>query len=253
MMRPKAWMGVKRPHLSIEQRSSSIRLLVGVVTFGLVASSGVNQAAAGQSVRADLHGGGFQRAAGALLALGLISGLQHPAAADPPQWAPAHGRRAKAERHEGLVFARGYGMPPGIARKGCERDFTAEGALGTLLGGLVGGVLGSTIGDGNGRIAATMGGAVLGGLAGGQVGASMAPADHLCVAKALEFVNDSQPIAWRNPDNGASYQVTPVRTERRAGGGYCREYNTTATIGGTVQRVYGTACRQPDGSWQLVE
>ena len=32
----------------------------------------------------------------------------------------------------------------------------------------------------------------------------------------------------------------------------CREYRTTATIAGRRQHLYGTACRQPDGSWQRV-
>ena len=30
----------------------------------------------------------------------------------------------------------------------------------------------------------------------------------------------------------------------------CRDYRTTATIEGRQQQLYGTACRQPDGSWQ---
>ena len=35
-------------------------------------------------------------------------------------------------------------------------------------------------------------------------------------------------------------------------GRYCREYTTEAVVGGRTKQVYGTACRQPDGSWQLV-
>lgn len=37
----------------------------------------------------------------------------------------------------------------------------------------------------------------------------------------------------------------------RADDGYCREYQRSATIGGTVQQMYGTACMQPDGSWRI--
>ena len=33
---------------------------------------------------------------------------------------------------------------------------------------------------------------------------------------------------------------------------YCREYQSTARINGTAQRTHGTACQQPDGSWQIV-
>ncbi|MDF1793160.1 MAG: hypothetical protein P1U88_14685 [Thalassobaculaceae bacterium] len=32
-------------------------------------------------------------------------------------------------------------------------------------------------------------------------------------------------------------------------GRYCREYQSTAVIGGQRQQIYGTACRNPDGSW----
>jgi hypothetical protein len=32
----------------------------------------------------------------------------------------------------------------------------------------------------------------------------------------------------------------------------CREYQTTVTLGGAPQSVHGTACLQPDGSWQMV-
>ncbi len=33
---------------------------------------------------------------------------------------------------------------------------------------------------------------------------------------------------------------------------YCREYTKNVTVGGRVQQSYGTACQQPDGSWQVV-
>ena len=33
---------------------------------------------------------------------------------------------------------------------------------------------------------------------------------------------------------------------------YCREYQQTITIVGKTQKGYGTACLQPDGSWQLM-
>ena len=32
----------------------------------------------------------------------------------------------------------------------------------------------------------------------------------------------------------------------------CREYQSTATVGGAQQQTYGTACLQPDGSWRIV-
>lgn len=35
------------------------------------------------------------------------------------------------------------------------------------------------------------------------------------------------------------------------GGDYCREYTQSLTIAGKTQKGYGTACLQPDGSWEL--
>jgi len=54
-----------------------------------------------------------------------------------------------------------------------------------------------------------------------------------------------------NPDNGHTGAVTPVRTYQASSGGDCREYETTVTVGGKLERGYGTACRQPDGSWHV--
>ena len=46
--------------------------------------------------------------------------------------------------------------------------------------------------------------------------------------------------------------VAPVASAPQAAPD-CREATTTVVIGGRQQRVYGTACRQPDGSWHLVD
>lgn len=33
---------------------------------------------------------------------------------------------------------------------------------------------------------------------------------------------------------------------------YCREYSRTAVVDGAPVEIYGTACRQPDGSWRIM-
>lgn len=35
-------------------------------------------------------------------------------------------------------------------------------------------------------------------------------------------------------------------------GRYCREYQAVSKIAGTSQQTYGTACMQPDGSWEII-
>ncbi len=33
----------------------------------------------------------------------------------------------------------------------------------------------------------------------------------------------------------------------------CQEYTKLVTIGGESETIYGTACRQPDGTWDIVQ
>jgi surface antigen len=169
-----------------------------------------------------------------------------PAKADPPPWAPAHGWRAKHHRGDDDDEGprRVYVMPYGLSERTCHRDL-----IGAAIGGAAGGLAGSQIGRGNGRTAATIGGVVIGALVGGAVGRAMDDVDQACVGQVLEHVPDRERIGWRGHESG--YAVVPTRTYQNAGR-YCREYQTEATVGGRVQSVYGTACRQSDGSWQIV-
>lgn len=122
---------------------------------------------------------------------------------------------------------------------------------GTLVGGVAGGLLGSQFGGGGGRIAATIIGAGAGAFIGNRIGHSMDETDRL---KAQEALNDNrvgQSSTWKNPDNGNTYTVTPTKTYKKDNT-YCREFTQTATIADKPQQIYGTACRQPDGTWKVV-
>ena len=69
---------------------------------------------------------------------------------------------------------------------------------------------------------------------------------------ALEYARTDETTTWRNPDTGDSEAVTPYNTYQTSEGRYCREFIKTVTIAGEQQQAYGTACRQPDGSWEIV-
>jgi surface antigen len=69
---------------------------------------------------------------------------------------------------------------------------------------------------------------------------------------ALENNRTNQASTWVNPDTGVSGTVVPVRTFQNNQGQPCREFQRTILIGGREERGYGTACRQPDGSWRIV-
>ena len=136
-------------------------------------------------------------------------------------------------------------------------DYGTKQTVGALAGAGAGGLLGAQIGDGEGRLAATAAGTVLGAFLGNEVGKSLDRADRAYASdaqyQALEYAPAGDQIAWQNPDNGHYGSVTPVRTYQVASGQYCREFQQQAAIGGEIREVYGTACRQPDGSWQVVD
>ncbi len=166
--------------------------------------------------------------------------------AEPPPWAPAHGYRAKNPD-----FGAQYQYPD-IDLGTCNRGLSSSQLVGGALGAIVGGLLGSKVGKGKGKLAATAAGTLLGALAGASLAQSMDTADNECIRKALDAAPDQQEVAWQNPDANAQYKVTPVKSYNARDGRYCREYITEAVVGGRTEQVYGTACRQPDGAWQIV-
>lgn len=201
------------------------------------------------------HGTRRLGAAAMALLLAAASWPAAPALADPPPWAPAHGWRAKHHHHHHhhhdededvrVIAPPTVVMPYGLARGTCYRDM-----IGAALGGAAGGLVGSHIGKSSGRTAATIGGVLLGLFVGGSIGRAMDEADQACVGQVLEYVPDHRTVVWQGP-NQQGYWVTPVRSYDAGGGRYCREYRSQAVIAGRPQSVYGTACRQPDGSWQI--
>ena len=125
-------------------------------------------------------------------------------------------------------------------------------AVGGLGGAVAGGLLGSALGGHTGGVVA---GVLLGGLVGGAVGNVLDQRDHELATRnamrTLEYAPTGQTSTWSNPDNGHAGNFTPTRTYQEPSGRYCREYQQEITVGGQRHQSYGTACRQPDGSWQI--
>ena len=44
--------------------------------------------------------------------------------------------------------------------------------------------------------------------------------------------------------------LSPIKAQAKE---YCREYTKTISVGGRAVQGYGTACRQRDGSWEVVK
>ena len=133
---------------------------------------------------------------------------------------------------------------------GCQSMSNQD--VGVLTGGVAGGLLGSTIGSGNGKILAIAAGTIAGAIIGGSIGKNMDENDRTRMNRALDNNAVGQPTYWQNTNSGADYEVVPVKNVTYQGNQYCREYRTVAKIAGKRQQMYGTACRQPDGTWQAV-
>jgi len=201
----------------------------------------------------------------AAVALGAFSAP--PVLADPPPWAPAYGyrdhdddwgheyKKKKHHKKHGKThkkyeayddFDRGF--PSAIRLGRCDRE-----RIGTVIGAATGGLLGANIGKGDGRLVAVGAGTLLGAIVGGALDRGMDQVDAHCVVQSLEYASDGERVVWRNPDDGARYEVTPVETRDMGGGAYCRTYETTVTIDGRTEIVRGRACREPDGRWRIVK
>lgn len=138
----------------------------------------------------------------------------------------------------------------------CEGVGQKQGA-GTVIGGALGGLAGAQFGSGKGQLVAVGLGALLGAFAGSEVGKSLDKADQAFARQTAHHALETTPAGtkstWHNPDSGNEGTITPVKTIQKSDGSYCREFHQSVMIGGKEEQAYGTACRQPDGSWKITE
>src|SRR5512139_2453204 len=141
-----------------------------------------------------------------------------------------------------------------ILTTGCaEMQANPKTTIGAAGGGAVGGLIAAAAGANPAVIAASViGGILIGGMAGNLLDQRDKQLAAEAAARAMETAPTGKPVAWKNPDSGHSGTVTPTKTYQTANGTYCREYQTTVLIEGKQERATGTACRQADGSWRVV-
>ncbi len=142
-----------------------------------------------------------------------------------------------------------------LALAGCSNTGEKEMA-GRVIGAGLGALAGSHIGKGDGKLLAVAVGALAGAAIGDEIGETLDRADRMAMRrttqKALEKSPSGRRSTWRNPDSGNQGAITPTRTYQTASGTYCREYQQSVTVGGKTQDAFGRACRQPDGTWRIV-
>jgi surface antigen len=144
-----------------------------------------------------------------------------------------------------------------LALAGCQ---TLDGMgnkqlIGGGSGAVLGGLLGSQVGGGRGQMWATGAGVLLGALVGSEIGSSLDNADRAYANQANTQAHTApigQRVSWNNPESGNSGTIVPTRDGYDSANNYCREYQQTIVVGGKQQSAYGTACRQPDGSWKVI-
>ena len=144
-----------------------------------------------------------------------------------------------------------YIMALSILLSGCSKS-----EQGAFLGGTTGALIGSQFGRGDGQVVGTALGAIIGFYIGGRIGEEMDEQDRRRAQQTtyivLEKSRSGEGRTWRNPDNGHHGYVTAKKAYKDSDDRYCREYTHKVTIGGKTETAYGTACRQEDGSWEVV-
>lgn len=142
-----------------------------------------------------------------------------------------------------------------LALAGCYETTGTKQTVGTGAGAILGGLAGSQVGSGSGRLWATGAGVLVGALMGSEVGKSLDRSDMMYADRANVRAHTApigETVSWNNPETGHYGTVTPVRDGTSTSGRYCREYQQEIYVNGEKQNGYGTACQQPDGSWEII-
>ena len=143
----------------------------------------------------------------------------------------------------------------GASVAACSANSGPKEAGGTVGGAAAGAIIGNVLAGSGNRVAGTVIGAAVGGFLGNRIGAALDDEDkrraYAAQMQALETGPSGAPVAWRNPDSGRYGNVVPGPADQ-ANGATCRSYSQTIYIDGNPQAARGTACRNPDGSWTVV-
>ncbi|WP_421724218.1 hypothetical protein [Bauldia sp.] len=133
----------------------------------------------------------------------------------------------------------------------CNHTSGPGEGLGTVGGAVAGGAVGGAVSGG--EPGAVVVGAVAGGVIGNVIGAELDRSAQRrardAELRALEHGRTGTPVTWRNGRvrgevvPGPRYQVNAYD---------CRDFTHTVYGSGQPQSVRGTACRQPNGTWQSV-
>jgi surface antigen len=137
---------------------------------------------------------------------------------------------------------------------GCRSPGEKE-SVGTIMGATAGGVIGGQFGHGGGAVVGAAIGAIAGSIVGNALGREVDESEARAANDAFARASRSRNgdiVYWENGRVGHWGTYRPLRDGHSTYGNYCREYAMASNINGRIERVYGTACRQPSGVWYSV-
>jgi Ni/Co efflux regulator RcnB/surface antigen len=150
-------------------------------------------------------------------------------------------------------YSRQYTYSDDIYYQECRN---APDPAGVIVGALIGGLLGNAAGSGGGRTGATVAGIIVGGAVGAALTSNLDCEDRSYAYKSYyDGFNVGRPNAvyrWSNPRNDHRGEFRVIDYYNDPAGFRCSNYSQTVYIQGRPQEARGRACRQPDGTWAIV-
>lgn len=127
---------------------------------------------------------------------------------------------------------------------------------GVLVGALIGGLIGNAAGGDGRKGGSTLAGVIIGGALGGALTRDMDCEDRGYAYRTYyDGFNSGRPgslYRWNNPRNDHRGELRIGNYYSDPGGFRCTTFTQTIYIDGRPQQGRGRACRQPDGSWAIV-
>ncbi len=133
---------------------------------------------------------------------------------------------------------------------------TSADPAGVIIGALIGGLIGNAAGNRNNTTATTAAGVILGGALGAAMTKNMDCNDRSYAYKTyyngLNAGRSGARYQWQNPANGHRGEFNVGRYYNDPDNFRCADFTQVIYINGRPENARGTACRQPDGSWAIV-
>lgn len=189
-----------------------------------------------------------KRLYGCLLAGALLPALSGLAAAEPPPWVQTAHAPAQTQLS--------YRFPAGLKDGRCRPEMFKATAVAGLANAARKGLSRARRPAVKGRSAPMDGtalGALMATLGDDRSGSTLDRREVICFSESFEHIPDRRTVAWFDAATAVHFSVMPMRTLRTSDGHFCREYTAKATLNGHAADVYGTACRQSDGRWVLID